>query len=573
MVGTTVGMIRARDAETLAGTRATAALDSEVRAKAAEADAKEAEARATQDRDVAQAVSEFLGRDLLRFAASDSQFDAHMPPDPDVKLRTVLDRAAGQIEGKFEARPRIEAELRHVIGQTYFKLSDFPAARPHLERAAALADAAYPAGSAERLAVLHAAGLVHKELGENDLAVRELTAAADGYAALRGPDHPETLTARLSLLQARRKAKHDRRELVTAATALRKDCDRAAGADHPVTYRVKLFVSQSNLCAADDGEAEALIRQVLDGATRAGGPDHPMALYARTMLGRLYAANNDFKTAEPLLTEALAGQRRVFGPDYTLTMHTTEMLALLYVHTREFGKAQPLAEAARRWQAARRGEFHEQTRKATNVLIDVYLSQGKCDPATPLCEAMAGYYRREFGQSSEHTRRALANLGQCYRLAGRYPEAVATLREAATGFREAARSDDPGFRAVLANLGRALVALGRHAEAEKVLREALTLYEGQAPKSPIVFTLRSVLGEALTGRGRYADAEPLLVSGYEGLARAAGANPRAADDAARRVAALYEHWDKPDRAAAWRAKVRRPEPAPPPRPARGPVTP
>jgi serine/threonine protein kinase len=571
IAGTTVGMIRARDAEGFAASRAAAALESEARAKAAEADAKAAEARATQDRDVAQAVSAFLGQDLLKFAAPDHQFDAHMAPDPDVRLRTVLDRAAGQIGGKFEARPRIEAELRFVIGQTYLRLSDYPAARPHLERAAALADAVYPAGSAERLAVLHAAGLVHKELGENDLAVRELTAVADGYAALRGPDHPEALTARLSLLQARRKAKHDRRELVPAATALRTDCERAAGADHPVTYRVKLFVAQNNLCAASDGEAEALIRQVLDGATRAGGPDHPQALYARLLLGRLYAANRDYKRAEPLLAEALAGQRRVFGPDYNMTVHTSEMLALLYVHTREFEKAQPLAEANRRWQAARRGEFHEETRQATNMLIDVYMGQGKCDRAIPLCEAMAGFYRRQFGSMSEHTRRALTNLGQCYRVAGRYAEAVATLRDAATSYHEAGRTDDPGYRAVLGNLGRAHLALGRHAEAEQALRPALTLSEEQAPKTTVVFTLRSLLGEALTGRGRYADAEPLLVSGYEGLARAAGSNPRgvlAADDAARRVAALYAHWGKPDRAAAWRSKVRRPEPAPAPRPAR-----
>jgi hypothetical protein len=63
----------------------------------------------------------------------------------------------------------------------------------------------------------------------------------------------------------------------------------------------------------------------------------------------------------------------------------------------------------------------------------------------------------------------------------------------------------------------------------------------------------------LLGQGKYREAEPLVVSGYDGLkareAKIPVTEKTRLREAAERVVRLYESWGKPERAAAWRAKL------------------
>ncbi len=67
-------------------------------------------------------------------AEAESQVLAEITPDPDVKLRTVLDRAASKIEGQFPDEPLVEAAIRRTIGKAYHSLGEYKLATPHLER-------------------------------------------------------------------------------------------------------------------------------------------------------------------------------------------------------------------------------------------------------------------------------------------------------------------------------------------------------------------------------------------------------------------------------------------------------
>ena len=53
---------------------------------------------------------------------------------------------------------------------------------------------------------------------------------------------------------------------------------------------------------------------------------------------------------------------------------------------------------------------------------------------------------------------------------------------------------------------------------------------------------------------RYAEAEPLLTSSYAVIAKQAGTGHPRTQAALNRVIQLYEAWDKPTKAAEWRAK-------------------
>jgi hypothetical protein len=73
----------------------------------------------------------------------------------------------------------------------------------------------------------------------------------------------------------------------------------------------------------------------------------------------------------------------------------------------------------------------------------------------------------------------------------------------------------------------------------------------------------SLLGDSLLGQGRHGEAEPLVVAGYEGMK---ACQPLIAvperfrlREAAERVVHLYEAWNQPDRATAWKAKLGMPD--------------
>jgi eukaryotic-like serine/threonine-protein kinase len=91
--------------------------------------------RANREAAVATAVNEFLQNDLLSQASAFAQAGPNTKPDPDLKVRTALDRAAQRIEGKFAKQPEVEASIRNTIGQAYLDLGLYPEARIHFERA------------------------------------------------------------------------------------------------------------------------------------------------------------------------------------------------------------------------------------------------------------------------------------------------------------------------------------------------------------------------------------------------------------------------------------------------------
>ncbi len=113
-----------------------------VRATGAERAARTAEATATTQRkraeseaEIAKAVNDFLNKDVLAQASADNQATPDTKPDPDLKVRTALDRAAARIEGKFTGKPLVEASIRRAMGETYNQLGLYPEAQLQLERA------------------------------------------------------------------------------------------------------------------------------------------------------------------------------------------------------------------------------------------------------------------------------------------------------------------------------------------------------------------------------------------------------------------------------------------------------
>ena len=79
-------------------------------------------ARAREAEATAKAVNDFLQNDLLAQASAEAQSRPDVKPDRDLKVRTVLDRAAAHVADKFKAQPLLEASIRETIGDTHRRL-------------------------------------------------------------------------------------------------------------------------------------------------------------------------------------------------------------------------------------------------------------------------------------------------------------------------------------------------------------------------------------------------------------------------------------------------------------------
>ena len=94
--------------------------------------------KARKQTEIAEAVKEFLERDLIAQANPLDAGRGDNRPDPDLKLKTALDRAVPHIAKRFEGKPLIEASIRRAIGNAYLGRGLFSEAQTQLEKACEL---------------------------------------------------------------------------------------------------------------------------------------------------------------------------------------------------------------------------------------------------------------------------------------------------------------------------------------------------------------------------------------------------------------------------------------------------
>ena len=140
-----------------------------------------------------EAVSDFLQNDLLAQASAATQSGPSAKPDPDLKVRTALDRAAARIGGKFGRQPEVEASIRYTIGRTYLDLGLYPEARTQFDRALDLDRRVLGAENAATLRTLSRVGHTALLQGKYPEAEASLSQALTTQRRVLGAEHPDTL--------------------------------------------------------------------------------------------------------------------------------------------------------------------------------------------------------------------------------------------------------------------------------------------------------------------------------------------------------------------------------------------
>jgi len=430
--------------------------------------------RALRAEQIAKAVNDFLQDDLLAQAGARAQANRHSQPDPDLKVRTALDRAAARIAGRFDSQPAVEAAIRRTIGLAYFDMNVYPEAQLQLERAA--------------------------ELRKRTL----------------GPNHPDTLTSMDELgvfynLQGNYAA-------AEALLAQVLQSRRAAlGINHKDTLETMSNLAQVTLYEGDYARATPLFAEVLDAELRLLGEENPTTLSAMDGLAVGYARLGKFREAEELLQRELTINRRILGPEHPDTVNSIHNLAIMYRSEGKYGEADSLFTTALDARRRALGDDHWETQNTRYSLGLSYRAQGRYAEAESLFTEAGNKLARTLGPEHPMALKPPYYLAELYCRQRRFAKAEPIFDRVLQVRRRSLPSDSPYIAEVLASIGELKLEQKAYAQAESLLREALQIRQRKIPDAWERYYTESMLGASLRGSGKYSEARPLLTSGYQGM--------------------------------------------------------
>jgi non-specific serine/threonine protein kinase/serine/threonine-protein kinase len=473
--------------------------------------------RASREASIARAVNDFLQSDLLAAASANQQARPDTRPDPDLTVRTALDRAAAGIEGKFQEEPLVEAAIRLTMGITYRDLGLYAEAQPHVDRARTLRRQALGDEHPDTLRSAAELALLRRRQGDYPGAEALLTDGLDALRHVRGDDHAETLAMMVGL----------------------------AG----------VYQDQGKYA-----EAEPLLTTALEGARRTVGDDDPETLARMNNLALLYQSSGKLDLAEPLLASALAARRRVSGDEHPETLTVMNNLASQYYRRGMYAEAGRLFVELVERRRRVLGADHPATLIAMNNLAVVYRAEGRNAEAEPIITEVLEIRRRVLGEEHPDTLRSEQALAGLHGAEGRHAEAEARLARVLDARRRVVGAEHPDTSSTMMALGRARLLQEKYTSAARVLADGLNAYERALPRSWERFQCQALLGASLAGDQRYTDAERHLLSGYEGMNLRQATMPpdgrSQMDDAAARLARLYSALNRPDKAAEWAERAK-----------------
>src|SRR5215472_4920367 len=512
--------------------------------------------RANREAAVAQAVNDFLQNDLLAQASAATQSGPSTKPDPDLKVRTALDRAAAQVTGKFDRQPEVEAAIRDTIGQTYMDLGLYPEARRQLERALELHRLVRGTTNPKTLKSLSHLGktaLLQGKYAEGEVLFSQ---ALKIQRRVLGFEHPETLYSMNGLATALYwQGKYAQAEaLISQTLEIQR---RVLGAEHVETLTSMNSLANVYYAQGKYAQAEALYSQTLEIRRRVLGAEHPDTLASMNNLAHDYEEGK-YAQAEALYSQTLEIRRRVLGREHPLTLLSMTNLAHVYYLEGKYAQAEALGSQTVEVQRRVLGREHPSTLFSMRVLGDAYTGQSKYAQAEALFIRTLEIQRQVRGPENYSTLLTLDDLAYMYQQQGRYGLAETHSAQALAGRRHALGSEHPDTMASAADLALAYLSQGKFAESEPLAREALEFNRNKQPEDWQRFRTESLLGVSLAGQKKYAEAEPLLLEGYQGMLarkeRMAVPDWYHLDRAREWLVQLYQAWGKPAKAAAWRKK-------------------
>ena len=516
--------------------------------------------RANAESAAAKAINDFLQNDLLAQASAGVQSRPDTKPDPDLKVRTALDRAAAAISGKFDKQPLVEASIRGTIGNTYNDLGLYPEAQAQIERALDLRRRLLGEQHPDTLSIMNDLADLYQKQGKYAKAEPLFAQVLQARHRLLGDEHPDTLRSMSNLAYVYMdQGKYGLAEpLYAKALQFQR---RVLGNDDPST-----LITMSSLAVLYRSEgkralAEPLFFQVMQFNQRVRGGEHPETLTSMNNLAVLYWDQGKYPQAESLYTRVLEARKRVLGDEHPNTLNSRNNLAALYRTEGRFAEAEALLTQVLEVRRRVLGEDHRETLITRSNLARLYQDQGFFARAEPLFASILEIRRRALGPEHPDTLNSMNSLARVYLDQKQYVQAEPMFTKVLEARRRVLGAGHLDTLDTITRLATLYLNVHNFARAEPLLREALQGQQKANPDGWQQYETLVFLAASLAGQARFAEAEPLLLDGYQGLVRQKDAlpwesrsAPRQAED---RILDLYRDWRKPEKLAAWQAKLGR----------------
>jgi non-specific serine/threonine protein kinase/serine/threonine-protein kinase len=515
--------------------------------------------RANRAEQEARAVNEFLQNDLLAQASAYAQARPDTKVDPDLKVRTTLDRAAERIEGKFKSQPLVEGSIRQTIGNAYKDLGLFPEADRQLGRALELRRSQLGEAHAQTLTTMNSIAQLYVLQGKRQPAVTLYEKVRDNRRRILGDDHPDTLKTGSDLAEVYQlEGKYA--EAAPLFTHVLERERRVLGNHHPQTLETMDRLAVLHRAEGKYAEAEPLYLEVLELRRRDLGEEHPDTLIASNNLALLYQYEGKLSDAEMLFKKTVEGMRRVLGKDHIETLIAMGNLGIVYFRQGKFSEVEPIFIEVMETKRRVLGEEHPETLTSMNNLGVFYRQQGKYPQAEALYAKVIEVQRRVLGEEHPNMLLSMNGLGLLYERQGKTAQAQELYAKVIGVQRRVLGDEHPDTINTVRNLAALHLANHKYVEAESLLRDLVSNAEKTKSNTWQRFDLQSMLGAALAGQKKYDKAEPLLVSAYAGLSEQRDSIPVPAkssiDSAGERIVQLYQGWNQPEKAAEWTKKLR-----------------
>jgi serine/threonine protein kinase/Tfp pilus assembly protein PilF len=544
--------IRATRAERAATQERDRAILAEVAATRERNHAQAEQARADQQAAIANAVNDFLQNDLLASASAETQLPTGSGADPDLKVRTVLDRAAARISGRFIEEPRVEASIQLTIGRAYNALGLYAKSQAHCERALELLVRTHGDQNQEVVELLTFLGWLHQAQGQFAQAETQLRRALQIGEGSLGQENIATVGALEGLgLLAFGRAQYAEAEPLLKRSAevfTRTLGDRnfhtiqamlglallyqqqgryslaqplferslkasrdLLGDEHPTTLYATDSLAGLLQVQGHLKRALAMLSRSLEIRRRSQGDEHPATLGAMVNLAALCHQEGDRARAADLLGRALEIGRRTLGEKHPTTVAAMQSRGWLYRDQGQFDEAEPLLVRALDLNRSILGQRHPQTLSAVHSLAFLYLERGRLDDAEPLFTTTLKCRQEILGESHPLTLASMTDLATLYRIRRRFAPAEALLSRALDLSRRARGDAHHQTSWIASNLAWLLIVSNAHGPRDPARAVALAQEaNSHAPNSRTAGIFSAILGAAYYRAGAWQKAAAAL---------------------------------------------------------------
>ena len=495
--------------------------------------------RADDEAATAKAVNNFLQEDLLAQASASKQARPDSNPDPDLKVRTALDRAAARMEGKFDKQPLVEASIRQTIGTTYRDLGIYPEAQRQFERVLELRRRVLKKDHPDTLLSIRNLATVYHNQGKFAQAEQLYDQVLEVQRRVLGEQHPDTLQSMydLAVVYQDQGKLAPAEPLFARVLAVRR---RVLGENHPDTLQSIAGLGGLYQLQGKYAQAEPLVSKALELQRRVLGEGHPETLLSMNDLASIYRSERKYAQAESLYTQAFEIQRRVLGEEHRFTIFSLNNLAYLYAMQGKYAQAEPLYVKVLEFQRRVLGEQHPATLGTIDNLAGAYQDQGKYAQAEPLYVKALEFQRRAVGEEHANTLDVMSNLASLYATEGRYAEAEPLFAKVLEIRHRVLGEEAPRTLHSMNNLGGLYQLEGKYAQAELLLTKAFeAARSGLGEENPDTLASMNGLGALYRCRGEFTQAEPLLIKALEVRRRVLGDEDLSTINSRNDLAALY----------------------------------